>query len=264
MLMEVKNQLKITFCSMKYSIMREMINKASFLLNIIFMIINDASFIIQWIIFFRIKNDIGGYTFNQVLILWGMAAGTFGISRLVFKNAFHLSDLITNGKLDSYLVQPKNVLLGAITSDSDASAIGDVLYGYILLIVSGFSISKLLLFTFLIINGAIIVTSIAVMLASLSFWIKRSDSISDTVNSLMINFATYPDGIFKNEARALLYSIIPVGFTTYIPVQVISEFNLLSLCSVILFTMLMTFVAVLIFYKGLRKYSSSNLMIAKI
>lgn len=264
MLTVVKNQIKVTLASMKYSIMREMINKASFLLNILFMVINDASFIIQWVILYRIKDNVGGYTFNQVLILWGMAAGSFGISRLIFKNAFHLSDFITNGKLDSFLVQPKNVLLGVITSDSDSSAIGDILYAYILLCASGFTISKLLLFTLLICTGGLISTNIAIILASLSFWIRKSDSISEAGNSLMVNFATYPDGIFKGGARGLLYSLVPVGFAIYIPVNVISDFNIIGFASIITFTCFLTLIAVLIFYKGLKRYSSSNLMIAKI
>ena len=38
MLTEVKNQLKVNYLSIKYGLMREMVNKFSFLANIIFMI----------------------------------------------------------------------------------------------------------------------------------------------------------------------------------------------------------------------------------
>ena len=50
MLMEVKNQLKVMFLSIKYALTREMLNKVTFFSNIIFMILNNASFIIQWVI----------------------------------------------------------------------------------------------------------------------------------------------------------------------------------------------------------------------
>ena len=264
MLTEAKNQIKVTMKSIKYSIMMEMLNKATFLMNIFFMILNDASFIIQWIIIYNIKDDVGGYTFNQVLLLWGIAAGIFGVSRLLFKNAFHLSDFITNGKLDSYLVQPKNVLIAVITSSSDSSALGDILYGYILVFFSGFTIFKFLLFTIFIITGAIIVTDIAIILGSLSFWISRSDIIADTGNGLMTNFATYPEGIFNGSARAMLYSIIPVGVTVYMPVEVLTsfDFNIFSIINLV--TVILTLFTFIIFYKGLKKYSSSNLMFSKI
>ncbi len=264
MLMEVKNQINVTLKSIKYSIMKEMLNKGTFLMNIFFMILNDASFIIQWIIIYNIKEDVGGYTFNQVLLLWGIAAGIFGVSRFLFKNAFHLSDFITNGKLDSYLVQPKNVLLAVISSSSDSSALGDIFYGYILVFLSGFTVIKFLLFTLFMITGAIIVTDIAIILGSLSFWINRSDILADTGNGLMTNFATYPDGIFKGSARAMLYSIIPVGVTVYMPVQVLTSFNYSMFFIINVITLIFTFFTFFIFYKGLRKYSSSNLMFSKI
>ena len=50
MLMEVKNQIKVVLLSTKYAIEREMLNKVTFVSNIIFMILNNSSFIIQWII----------------------------------------------------------------------------------------------------------------------------------------------------------------------------------------------------------------------
>ena len=94
MLMEVKNQLKVFFLSVKYALMREMLNKVTFVTNIVFMVLNNASFIIQNVILFSLRDDIGGYEFREVLLLWGMAAGTYGISRFFFRNAFRLSDTI--------------------------------------------------------------------------------------------------------------------------------------------------------------------------
>ena len=61
MLTEVKNQIKVIILSVKYNIMRLMVNKVTFLTNIIFMILNNAGFIIQWIILFSLKENIGGY-----------------------------------------------------------------------------------------------------------------------------------------------------------------------------------------------------------
>ena len=107
MLMAVKNQIKVSFLSIKYALLREMLNKTTFITNIIFMILNNASFIIQWIILYSLKENVGGYTFNQVLLLWGLAAGTYGVSRFFFQKAFSLSDTINNGKLDAYL-EPTN------------------------------------------------------------------------------------------------------------------------------------------------------------
>ena len=52
MLMEVKKELKVFILSFKYAVMREMLNKTTFITNILFMILNNASFIVQWIILY--------------------------------------------------------------------------------------------------------------------------------------------------------------------------------------------------------------------
>lgn len=74
MLTAVKNQIKVTFLSIKYAVLREMLNKVSFISNIIFMILNNSCMIVQWIVLFSLKSDIGGYSFKQILLLWGLAA----------------------------------------------------------------------------------------------------------------------------------------------------------------------------------------------
>ncbi len=264
MLMEVKNQLKVSLLAIKYAVMREMLNKVTFITNIIFMILNNASFIIQWLILFSLKDNVGGYSFKQVMLLWGIASATYGFAHFFFKKAFSLSDTINNGKLDVYLVQPKNVLLSAICTDVDVSAIGDMLYGYIMLFVYGFNISSFLLFTLFVICGGLIITCVSVILNSLSFWFQKSDIIADTGNSLMTNIATYPEGIFKGVVKILLFTLIPVGIANYLPVKIISEFNIYLFVIVIGVTILFIMLAFIIFNKGLKKYSSSNLMIARI
>ena len=248
MLMVVKNQLKISWLSIKYALIREMLNKTTFLTNIIFMVLNNASFIVQWIILYSLKDNVGGYTFKQVLLLWGIASGTYGVAHFFFKKAFSLSDTINTGKLDSYLVQPKNILISAITTDIDTSALGDMIYAYITLFIYGVTLPNFLLFT----------------LSSLSFWFSKSDIIADTGNGLMTNFATYPDGIFKGIVKILLFTLIPVGIVNYIPVRVMVNFDLGSFLIVIMATIFIVILAFLVFYKGLKKYSSSNLMMAKI
>ena len=264
MLTEVKNHFKVTILSLKYALMKEMLNKTTFITNILFMILNNASFLIQWVILYSLKNNVGGYSFKQLLLLWALTSGTYGFSHFFFKKAYTLYETINTGKLDSFLVQPKNVLISSITTDVSPSALGDIIYAYIILFIYGFSITRFLLFTFFIITGGIILTSISVIFSSLSFYFGKSDLITNTTNSLMTNFSTYPDGIFKGITKILLFTIIPVGITTYIPIKVIISFNIKYFILIVLFAISIVLLAFIIFNKGLKKYSSSNLMIARI
>ena len=250
--------------SIKYNIMKEMLNKVTFLTNILFMILNNATFIVQWAILFRIKEDIGGYTMTEVMILWGLAASSFGLAHILFARAFSLPDLIIGGKLDSYLVQPKNVLLSVITSATNTSAIGDFLYGILVLCLFSFSIRRLFLFFLFTAIAAAIQTSFAVLLGSLSFWFIRADAFSGNMINCMISFSTYPDGIFQGMAKFLLFYIIPVGMAIYRPVHLIVSFDPGGMLYVLGYTFLLMAAAILAFYRGLRRYTSSSLVEARL
>lgn len=264
MLMEVKSQIKATHLSIKYALQRELLNKFTFISNIVFMIINNGCFIVQWIVLYSLKQNIGGYSFRQILLLWGLAAMTYGISRFFFKEAFNLSDIINSGKLDNYLIQPKNVLISCITSSVEISALGDILYGLIMLILYGLSVKNVILFLTCGILGSIVLTSISIIFSSLSFWFGRTEMVANTVDSLMTNFATYPEGIFKGIIKIMFYTCLPLGITTYIPVKLISNFSLPYLIFIIFGTFIFTSLAFIIFYFGLKRYSSTNLMNARI
>ena len=260
MLMEVKNQIKVALLSTKYALQREMLNKVTFIFNILFMIINNACFIVQWIILYSIKEEVGGYSLKQVLLLWGIAASTYGFSRFFFKEAFNLTDTINTGKLDAYLIQPKNVLISCVTSGVEVSAIGDFIYGFIMLAFYGISFKSLTLFILFSILGGLTIVSISIIFSSLAFWFGKVEIISNTINSLMINFATYPDGIFKGFIKILFYTIIPLGFVNFMPIKIMTEFNVIYMLIIVISTFFFIALAFIIFYRGLKKYSSSNLM----
>ncbi len=263
MLTAVKNQLRVCALSVKYNIMREMLNKVTFVTNVLFMMRNNATFIVQWVILLRLRDDVGGYTMREVMLLWGLAASSFGLSRILFARVFALPELIINGKLDSYLVQPKNVLLSVMTSATNTSAIGDLLYGLLLICVFCFSVERLLLFLLFTVTGAGLVTAFALLMGSLSFWFVRSELFASHMINSVITFDTYPDGIFKGSARFLLYNVIPVGMMIYHPVHVMIEFDAAKLLAVLGYLVLLSALAVFVFYRGLRRYSSSSLMAAR-
>lgn len=260
MLTEAKNQIRIMILSIKYSIMRELMNKVSFFSNVFFMMANNATFLVQWGVLFSIRNEFGGYSFKQVMLLWALTSTIFGVSNFFFKNAHRLSPMITNGELDVYLVQPKSVLLSAITSDVSVSALGDILYGYVILFIYGISLKNFCLFTLFAITGGLIYTAFVVLLGSLSFFIARADDIKENGERLLINFSTYPDGIFKGIVKIILYTIIPVGFSLYIPVHIFESFNIVLFLSVVFFVIGIVTLSIFVFYKGLKRYSSSSLM----
>lgn len=260
----VKKELKVCLLSIKYNIMREMVNRVTFLTNVGFMMLNNASILVQWFILFRLREDVGGYTMREIMLLWGLTAASFGLSHILFARAFSLSELIIRGKLDTYLVQPKNVLISVLTSSTRVSAIGDFLYGAILVCACGLHVGELLLFFLFVVTGTVIFTSFALLLGSLSFWFLRMDMLENQAVMGMVSFATYPDGIFSGISRFILYFVLPVGMAVWHPVHIIGRFDRGMFIVVPGYACLLAIVAAAVFYKGLRRYASGSLMEARL
>lgn len=260
----VKNGLRVCLLSIKYNIMREMVNRVTFLTNVGFMMLNNASILVQWFILFRLREDVGGYTMREIMLLWGLTAASFGLSHILFARAFSLSELIIRGKLDTYLVQPKNVLISVLTSSTSVSAIGDFLYGVILVCACGLHGGELLLFFLFVLTGTVIFTSFALLLGSLSFWFLRMDMLENQAVMGMVSFATYPDGIFSGISRFILYFVFPVGMAVWHPVHIIGRFDRGMFIVVQGYACLLAIVAAAVFYKGLRRYASGSLMEARL
>ena len=201
---------------------------------------------------------------EHIFLLWGLAAGTYGVAHLFFKKSFHLSDVIINGKLDAYIVQPKNILIGAITSEIETSAIGDIIFAYIACFLYSLNIKVILLFTLFSITGGLIVVGLAIILGSLSFWLKNSDLIADTGTSAVVFFATYPEVIFHGLTKWILFTIIPVGIANYLPVRCMIYFDYKLIFINTLVCILLIAFSFIIFYRGLKRYSSGNLMSARV
>lgn len=263
MLTEVKKEIKLTLLSVKYNIMREMANPLSFVLNVIFMMLNNATFLVQWAILFTLKDSFGIYGFKEVCLLWGLSAASYGFAHILFHGAFTLSEDIENGSLDQYLILPRDTLICSITSSTSISAIGDFLYGIILSIVFYHSISDIILIILFTILGAFIYTAFGIIYSSFAFLFTKTSDFSYSIFNMFITFSLYPETVFNKVIRIIFYTFIPVAFAVYLPVGVILNFNILNILLITLFTIFIMLMSYYIFYNGLKKYTSSNLSISR-
>ncbi len=257
--------ISLIFKYLKLNITKVMQYKTSFIMQIVMMILNNAFFIFQWIVIFNITDSINGYGFNEVMLLWGLTAGSYGVAHLFFNGAFSIGDLVYEGKIDVYLTQPKNVLINICSSSSSISAIGDIIYCFLMLIIAKAAWWWYLAAIPIIIIGGLIYTSIIVCFQTISFYAKQGNSVADIISTGIINFANYPIGIFNDFIKFLMFTIIPCGFMVFVPVQYIFlSFNIYWVLGLIAFTIFVMFLAFFLFNRGLKKYSSSNLMTGRL
>jgi ABC-2 type transport system permease protein len=120
------------------------------------------------------------------------------------------------------MLRPMNVFFQVICEKLQPDAIGELLVGTILVVMSlvkGIVIVDALhvvLFIVSIIAGAIIYSSIKLFFASISFWVKMSGPFLQVAYE-MADFAKYPTEIYSKPVRFILTMVIPFAFVAYIP-----------------------------------------------
>lgn len=259
--MGVKNHLKLIFSYFKLNVKKEWKYKASFFMQILMMILNDLFFIIQWYIIYQLVDDIGGYGFNETMLLWGIAAGGFGFSHAFFYGAWNIKDIVYEGKLDVYLTQPKNVLLNVCCSSTSISAIGDMIYAFVVLVIIKAPWHWFLLMIPAMVVAGLIYVSAYVVFVSLCFYIKQGDAVAKSVEGTINKAANYPPHIFNGVVKILFLTAIPTFFYTFIPAQYLFlTFNIWWVLGLVAVTAIWVILAFLAFKLGLKKYNSGNLM----
>lgn len=265
MLMEVKKSLRLIVYYIKFNISSAMEYRASFLIQCFGMMLNNSAFIFFWWILFNNVKSIGGYGFKEEMLLWAIMSTSFGFCHIIFGNIGQITRMILNGELDTYLLQPKDPLVNILCSRTILSAWGDALYGIVLIIaLNGLDGKRLIMFFVFAITGAMIMAAVLVTFHALSFYSGNTEGMAQLVMEFIISFSIYPEGIFSNGLRFVFYTIIPVAFTVYVPARAIMSSSVTLLTMVIGVVIIWIVVAYIVFYRGLKRYESGNLIISKL
>lgn len=265
MLTAVKQNLALLGYSIKFNLSAAMEYRVSFIMQTLGMAINNSAFIFFWWILFENVPTIGGYGFQDVMLLWSFASTTYGLVFVIFGKVGEITQLIIGGELDTFLLQPKDPLLSILCSKSRVSAWGDLVYGVVLyFLVMGFNPLNLLMYVFFSVTASLIFSSVLVIIHSVSFHLGDFQSVADLATEFMITFSIYPEGIFGNWMKYVFYTLLPVGFMVYIPARTLVQPNLFMVLLVGCAALFWVLVAYKVFYKGLKNYESGNMIVTRL
>jgi len=235
--------------------------RISFWVQIFTMVANDSMWLFFWWSYFHQFPLVNGWQTTDVVIIWGVAACGFGICMGVFGNAPKLATLIMNGSLDAYLGMPRYVLLHVCISASDPTAWGDILFavGAYLAFLHPDPL-HFVLFVLLACMASLILASFLVIICSLAFFLGNTEGLAQQLLGMLVTFSTYPMNIFSGVVRLLLFTVVPAGFISFVPLQLLHRFTWPLFGGMIGFTLLIVLLAAGVFHLGLRRYESGNLL----
>lgn len=235
--------------------------KTSFFFQLVFMIFNNLIFFTIWWIFFTKFEEVNGWTLNEVEAMYGLAAGAFGISVIFGGGIFDIAKKIVSGGLDTYITQPKNPLLHVVGSKSRASGWGDIVTSFILLYMSGYlTFANFPKIVVLLFSAAAVLSSAGILAQCLAFWLGPIDQLARQFFEFVLTFSVYPQTIFPLGFKIVLFTILPAGFISYLPVEAIRGNSWAYFFAVLAAGVFFLILSWLVFLRGLKKYESGNLI----
>ena len=236
--------------------------RVSFLIQVFGMFLNNSAFIFFWLILFeRVGGDIKGYGFSDVMFLWALAALGYGLAEIFMGNSRFISSIIYKGELDVYLLQPRSILPNLVCSRMNTSGWGDLTYGVILYVFTqGADPLKAFLFLFFSMLMAVVFTSVRILYHSLTFFLGNAEQFAGTITEMIIMFILYPGSIFSGPSTWILHTVIPSALVAWIPAELFFQFDLKKFLLLMMADAGIILLSIIIFHRGLRKYSSGNRM----
>lgn len=232
---------------------------SGFVLQAFFMAVNNAILFVVWWIFFQNFKELRGWQLHDVAALYGIVTGGYGLAAVFGGGALTLSQTIVEGGLDSFMTQPKNLLLYVLGSRSSAPAWGDLMVSSVFLGLSGYvEFSTLPLAATLIFCGAVLFLSSSVLIHSLAFWAPSFDGLTRQLFEFVVVFSVYPQTAFTGVLKIVLFSLIPAGFIGYLPVELLRHFSWGQMFIVLSAALFYGALARYVFMKGLQRYESGN------
>jgi ABC-2 type transport system permease protein len=262
----MRKHLKIFACYFRLNLASALEYRASFFTQAFGMALSNSSFIFfWWVAFGQIGGAIAGYSFKDVLFIWAVTSSAFGLANILFENASRLTALIVTGELDTFLLQPCNILLNILCARTSLSAYGDFIYGFVIMFLfhAGNPAAWLWFFTGIVIGG-LLFAAIAISANTLSFYWGDTTMIGQMAVEFAINFSIYPDKIYAPAVRALMYSLIPVGLAVHIPLRLLGGFSPWLALAALGGTVLYCVLSACFFYRGLRRYESGNVIVTRL
>lgn len=228
------------------------------------LLVQTSSIIFLWTIFANVKT-FANWLFNEMLLIYGVFAVCRGLNNIFFDNLWIVGkEFIRRGTFDVLLVRPANELFQMIGPKIQFDGFGTLILGITCLVKAinqlGLSVGlfDVLIFSYILICGTLIIAAVNLIFTVSSFWVIRSNNIIWMVYSFA-DFAQYPIDIFGGIIKALLTFILPYGFVSFYPMCVmLGKLPLNYLLYELLVVLVIVLIALKLWKFGLKKYESTG------
>lgn len=240
--------------------------KVDFIVGAVGFLLSQALEILFIGIIFSQIPDLAGWTFDEILFIYGFSLIPKAIDHMFFDNLWMVGyHIVRKGEFDKYLTRPINSLFYVTVEKFQIDAFGELIMGIILITYSLIQIGadivwyRVLVLLLLVPFAVLIYTAIKIITSAISFWTKQSGHITHMFY-MSSDFSKYPVTIYNNFIKVVITFIIPFAFTAYYPASYFlrGENGLFCVLGTILISSLLFVISILVWNRGIRKYESAG------
>lgn len=208
---------------LRLNLAQELQYRANFVASLLGTLFWIATALLTLALFFRHTEQLGGWSYWEVVVLLGVFNTLTGVIEAVLRPGIgQLTEEVRKGGLDLVLSRPVDPLAFVSFRRLDLWRFTDVgcglaLAGYALVRLGRLpTVLEVTSFFIALIAAAVVVYSIWVALMSLAFWFVSVENLSVLFDSLYEG-ARYPVSAYPGALRFVFVYLLPIAWTTTIP-----------------------------------------------
>jgi ABC-2 type transport system permease protein len=257
--------LRIWLASMRYSTVRNLMFRFDtmlwFVVEFAWMVVN---IVLIEVIFGHIDSLAGWSKYEMLLLIGTSMVISHLFIGLFMTNLFEVGRNVRTGAFDFFLAQPGNPLFMVSTRKVELDGLMNTFLGCAVVIFAAFKLSLEPGFTGIAIYGLMVLCGLAIhygacaILVSTAFWTVRSEGV-ETGYFTIFEFSRLPRSAFRGIANVIFVYLFPAVIVSNFPAKVLiggPEAHLLLWLAGA--TMAWFWLAVLVFNRGLRRYTSAS------
>ncbi len=207
----------------KFSILKELEYRVNFATNAFMSIFWLAWGVIGATIFFAHRDEIGGWTYDQVLMVLGLFTMFNGIMEAFLRpNISQMIEQVRDGTFDFVLMKPVNAQFYSSFHSLTIWRIVDIFAGLGVIVYALYAMGyvptppQIALFVILILIALVLVYCIWLAMMTMSFWFVKVDNFAELFYAFY-EAGRFPITVYGGVLRGVLTFVIPIAFITTFP-----------------------------------------------
>lgn len=175
------------------------------------------------LIIFKNVTALGGWTVQEVALLYGISGLAFALTDMVVGDLALLVQQIREGTFDLVLIRPRGTLFQVVTTEFQIRRLGRLVQAVAVLVYAltrlhvDWTVGRVVMLPVSIVASTAIFAAVWVAAICIVFWSVEGSESANTFTHGGSFFSQYPINVYETWLRRLFAFVIPMAFVAYFP-----------------------------------------------